>query len=228
MIRLVVAQLAADSPPGLLLPWARRRGFIIDIVRADLGEPLPQVRDAGALVVVGSDASLRHTWLSWLAPTRAWVAEALATDIPVLGIGLGAQIMASVLGAEIEPAPTPEVGLVRVMSDDPSIATGPWLGYNEDTIVMPTAPWTTAFNDRGTQAFCTGPHLGLQFHAHATPDMVRGWERNGRFPVPPDLADDLSERIVTVASHTRALFSGWATRAGLDAPTAPLPLAVGG
>ncbi len=227
MSRIIVAQLAAASPPGLLLPWARGRGLVVDVVRPDLDEPLPPVRETSGIVVVGADASVRHTWLSWLAPTRAWIAEALATDVPVLGIGFGAQLMASVLGAEIAPAPTPEVGFVRVESEDPAIASGPWLGYNEDTIVLPTAPWTTAFNAHGTQAFRTGPHVGVQFQAHATPDIVRGWARDGRFAVPAELADDASEVIAVIARNARALFSGWATHAGIDVRPAAEPVGVG-
>lgn len=224
MSRLVIAQLTAGSPPGLLLPWARSRGLVVDVVRPDLGEDLPVPHAAGGLVLIGSDASIRDGWLSGLAPARAWAAEALATDVPLLGIGLGAQVMASVLGADLVPAPAPEVGLTRIYSDDDRVPSGPWLTYNEDSLVLPSAPWTRAYNDRGTQAFRTGPHLGLQFQAHATPDMVRGWALDGRFDVPPGLADALSERIVTVARNARALFSSWATEAGLDRGPAGTPV----
>lgn len=228
MSRLVVAQLAATSPPGLLLPWARGRGLVVDVVRPDLGEPLPPVLGAGGLVLVGADASVRDTWQSWLAPAREWAAEALAVDVPLLGIGLGAQIMASVLGADVERAPSPDVGWIRVESEDPAIASGPWLTYTEDTIILPAkTPWTTAFDGSGTQAFATGPHLGVNFHAHATPDIVRGWYREGRFEVPPELADGVSDHIITVARNARALFSGWATRAGLDTAVQPLPVGAG-
>ena len=100
MTRLVVAQLAAGSPPGLLLPWARGRRFAVDLVRPDLGDPLPPIAGADGLVVLGADASVHDAWLSWLGPVRAWTAEALARDVPVLGIALGAQIVAGILGAE--------------------------------------------------------------------------------------------------------------------------------
>lgn len=221
--RLIVAQLAAGSPPGLLRPWSHGRGIDLDVVRADLGEPLPRVADACGIALIGADASVGDDWLSWMAPVRAWAAEALAIDVPLLGIGLGAQLMASVLGAELRRLPEPHVGLVHVASEDPAIASGPWVSYTQDEIAHRGA---TAWDARGTQAFRAGPHLGLHFQAHATPDMVRGWARDGRFAVPDELADDMTERITALAHNARTLFSDWAAGAGLSSATHALPTEV--
>lgn len=222
MSRLVLAQLTATSPPGLLAPWAHRRGTALELVRPDLGETLPPAQEADGVIITGTDASLRDAWLSWLPGVRAWAAEALARDVPVLGIGLGAQIVASILGADVARAPEPEAGWTRVQGDDPGVARGPWLAYGEDMIASPFGPWTTADNDRGTQVFRTGPHMGVQFHAHATPDMVRGWESGGRFAVGADLAAQVSEEIAGLARDAGALFNSWAEQAGLPSGTAEL------
>ena len=211
MTRLVVAQLTSGSPPGLLRPWAVSRGIELEVVRPDLGEPLPAVRSADGLVVLGSDASVRDDWLPGLAAARRWTAEALAVDVPVLGIGLGAQLMAAVLGAVVVREPEPQVGLVRIATADPGVPAGPWVTYTEDAILAP-------------RPLRSGPHLGVEFHAQATPEMVRAWRREGRFPVPADLDERMVDQIMSIASNARALFSGWATYAGIDAGTEPLPV----
>jgi GMP synthase (glutamine-hydrolysing) len=192
MTELVALQLHDDFPPGLLTPWARGRGMELCVVRADRGEPLPSPATAVAVVVLGAPGSLREEGppSSGLAPLREWTAEALARDVPVLGIGFGAQVIAAILGAEIGLAVLPEPAEAVVVTDVPWLAPGPWPMRSRDFVVLPPTIPVLAYNGHGVQAFAVGPHIGVRFHPEA---------------VTADRAGD-----------ARALFDGWAAGAGLD------------
>jgi GMP synthase-like glutamine amidotransferase len=214
MTRLLVAQLSPSRPPGLLALWARDRGIVTDVIAVFRGETLPAPTEADGVVVLGAPVSVHNDAVVWAPAVRAWIAHALARDVPVLAIGYGARVMASVLGGEVEAAPRPETGWTRIVTDHPALSEGPWIACAQETIVMPDARFTVAFNGYGTQAFASGPHLGVLFHPEATPLSVAGW---AELPTPPSMLP-----ISLATRSARALFSGWATAAGIDAGTAEL------
>jgi len=217
--RLLVVQLS-DASCGLLLPWARGRGWEVEHVRPDLGEPLPALAGMDGLAVLGADTPADDR--RWMPAVRHRVAEALATDVPVLGIALGAQVMASILGAEIVPDAHPFCGWTSLAGGDPEIPGGPWLAHGAGTVLLPETLRPAALDARGVQAFRTGPHLGLIFHAHATPATVRAWERGARLPVPPELVAQATRQAPVTAHNARRLLTAWAAGAGLERHPAPL------
>src|SRR5438105_12735775 len=63
------------------------------------------------LVVLGGPMNVDETQrYPFLADERRWIRAALDAQLPVLGICLGAQLLASTLGAEVRPRPTKEIG----------------------------------------------------------------------------------------------------------------------
>jgi GMP synthase-like glutamine amidotransferase len=209
--RLLIAQPSPSRPPGLLLPWARDRGIVADVVALFRGDRLPPPTEADGIVVLGAPVSVNNADVAWAATLRAWVAHALAVDVPVLGIGYGARVMASVLGGEVVDAPRAETGWIRIVTAHPALADGPWIACARETILMPEAHFTVAFNGFGTQAFTSGPHLGVLFHPEATPDVAAGWSELGQ---PPSMLP-----VSLAVRAARALFSGWATAAGIEEST---------
>jgi GMP synthase-like glutamine amidotransferase len=194
----VVLQTRPGAASGSLLPWAASRGLRLDIVRVDLGEPLPEPRELDFAVALGSDASLVASGGGWIADELEWLRAADAADVPVIGIGFGAQALAVALGARVYRLPEPESGWIEVETADPHrVPAGPWPTWHEDGFELPPLAYELARNARGVQAFCHRHHLAVQFHPEAA-----------------------------AAADAHALFDGFAARAGLRlarARPAPAP-----
>jgi len=119
--RLLVIEHELDAPAGLLGPWARARGLTLSTVHLGGGDRLPaRLPEAAGLVVLGSEQTAFDDGVPWLAAELDLVCQALADGIPVLGICFGGQMLAAVLGGDVERAPEPELGWYTVTSSEPS------------------------------------------------------------------------------------------------------------
>ncbi|MEJ5944587.1 type 1 glutamine amidotransferase [Pseudokineococcus basanitobsidens] len=121
-LRVLVVQHEDGCPPALLADALVALGAVVDVVRPDLGLPLPTSlgrrgpgRPAGghdALVVLGGSAAADDdaAW-PWLPAVRGLLAACAADGTPVLGVCLGAQLLAAATGGRTGPAPSgPEHG----------------------------------------------------------------------------------------------------------------------
>jgi GMP synthase-like glutamine amidotransferase len=113
----------------------------------------------------------------YLADEARLLQEAVDSGVPVLGICFGAQLLARVLGGDVQPIPGgPEIGWIRVDSDDHALVNpGPWLIWHFDMIIPPPGADDVAHSPGGTQVFTCGPHVGVQFHPEATVWSVTQW-----------------------------------------------------
>ena len=140
------------------------------------GAPVPPLDEVEQLVVMGgpmgADDDLEHPFL---AEERRLLATATAAGVPVLGVCLGAQLLAVALGAEVRRGPAPEIGpgsvrltaeaagdaLFGVVGDDRL----PVLHWHGDTFDLPDGAVHLAFSARyPSQAFRVRNAYGLQFH----------------------------------------------------------------
>ena len=122
----------------------------------------------------------------WLVAERRWVAAAVEAGRPVLGICLGAQVLAAALGAAVTTGPAPEIGLgdVAVCPDgrhDPllgpegdRLAVVHWHG---DTFALPPGARRLASSEAyENQAFRVGDRVwGLQFHLEVDDEVAAAW-----------------------------------------------------
>ncbi|WP_448070967.1 type 1 glutamine amidotransferase [Georgenia yuyongxinii] len=115
--RLTVIQHDPDVPLGRFAAWLEGAAEV-HVVQAWLA-PLPGVAALGdGLLVLGGRTNTYDDQRSpWIPATRALLADAVARDVPVLGICLGHQMLAAALGGRVEVGAPPgrEAGLVRVM-----------------------------------------------------------------------------------------------------------------
>jgi GMP synthase-like glutamine amidotransferase len=202
--RALVLQHGESSPPGLLNDWAETRGIALEIHRTDLQQQLP-VPDSYAFVAsLGSKHNPGDLHIDAVRAERIFLEQAVDNDTPVLGLCFGGQMLAAVLGGQVEPAPEPELGWYEVTSRDPHLVpSGPWLQWHFDRFILPAGVTALAESTVGAQAFVCGPHLGVQFHPESTIAIVRRWA----------LADQ------TVSRHW-ASPTGWSA-SSVDATTRP-------
>ena len=152
----------------------------------EVPRPLPLAQAAG-LVVMGGPMSVHNVdQYPFLAAEVAWLQEAVAQQLPTLGICLGAQLLAKAMGARVYPSGTKEIGWYRLdvlpaAGEDrlfagcqPSETVFQWHG---DTFDLPPGALPLAQGAAcRQQAFRAGPSAwGLQFHVEMTPEMLDLW-----------------------------------------------------
>ena len=162
------------------------------------GTPQPPSAYDAILVFGGSMHPNQDADHSWLEREAEFLAEAVAGDVPVLGVCLGAQMLARAAGAWVGPASAPEVGWFEIEltpegRGDPVLGTLPprteafqWHHY---TYAVPEGGTELARSEANTQAFRVGrAGWGIQFHAEVTLPMLEAWvaEEAAELPGAPD------------------------------------------
>ena len=126
-IQIAIIQHVDHEGPGLILRWAEEQNASYDLYHPADNALLPDWRKLSGkrslLIVLGGPMNTTDN-LDWLKQERALMNNCLAHGVAVLGICLGAQQLATTLGAEVLPAPYKEVGwapIVRTSSIIPGI-----------------------------------------------------------------------------------------------------------
>lgn len=167
------------------------QGFDVQVVEPWKGETLPQLsgEEAGVMVMGGPQmisvaGPENHPYL---LDELVFIEQTLARDIPMVGVCLGSQMIAKVLGAKVDFHPQRHIA----MGFYPIKATaeGKQLGLADDMMVLNgnaqnwDIPSGTTFlaasdgdNPHPNQAFSTGKTLALQFHPEVTRPILDQWQ----------------------------------------------------
>jgi GMP synthase (glutamine-hydrolysing) len=227
---LLVLQHIACEPPAAFEDELRSRGLDVLRVELDEGDALPDWRDFPAIVVMGGPmGAYDEAEHDWLAPEKRLLREAVEGGVPVWGVCLGAQLLASALGARVYRGERPEVGVLPVeltaeAADDPVFAAAPAsfpaLQWHGDTFDLPEDATLLARSAAyPNQAFRIGASYGLQFHIEVPLSLATDW---GEVPayaqslestLGPGALDDLLAAVADQENVTvplaRALFGRW-------------------
>ena len=184
-MRVRVIQHAEFERSGLIAVWAEERGHELAVTSA-WNDDFPDSRDADLLVVLGGPmGALDEAGFPWLTTERRFIAETIAEGRPVLGVCLGAQIVATVIGGSVrrnreteigwyEVLRTPEAAASALFTSWPaSVVVGHWHG---DTFELPQGmkPVLSSAACRN-QAFVFDERVvGLQFHLEWTTELLVG------------------------------------------------------
>jgi GMP synthase (glutamine-hydrolysing) len=163
----------------------------VQLVERDLrrGEPLPDLGEVDGILSFGGEQSDRYPYL--VAEVEL-LREAVAREVPVLGVCLGGQLLAHALGGEVTRMPRRMVEWAPVRrlphGDDDTLARDlpspfPALHWNEDSFTVPEGGVELVERaGPGGEAFRFGPCAwGVQFHCEADPVALEGWYE--RFPL---------------------------------------------
>jgi GMP synthase (glutamine-hydrolysing) len=190
MKKLLVLQHVAHELLGTLNPLLKRSGFRIRYVNfARHPDAQPSLDGYDGLIILGGPMSANDSGrLGYLSVEMKLIEEALIREMPVLGICLGAQLIAKTLGAAIYPNREKEIGWYDVSPTDAAgcdplltelQATEKLFQWHGETFDIPKSTCHLAFSPRcANQAFRYGSKVyGFQFHLEVDEAMIHRWLR---------------------------------------------------
>ena len=184
MKRLHYCQHVSFEGLGSIATWAEAAGFQISGTRFYRNDPLPVVDDLEWLVIMGGPMNIyEEATHPWLRDEKKIIHQAIERGKTVLGICLGAQLIADVLGAAVKANRNREIGWfpiykttaaekVRVAAALPDGL--PVLHWHGDTFDLPGGAVHLAKSEACEhQGFVLNQRVvGLQFHLEATPQSL--------------------------------------------------------
>lgn len=166
---------------GLIEPWAKERGVTPTVTRFHRGERPP--RETDFLVVMGGPMSVtEEDKYPWLVEEKEFLRRHIHAGKPVLGICLGAQLIASALGARVFPNREKEIGWFPIELTEAGEQSGYFLPetpftafhWHGDTFEIPKGAELLAHSEGcAHQAFSIHRALGLQFHLEMSTSDIR-------------------------------------------------------
>jgi GMP synthase (glutamine-hydrolysing) len=164
------------------------RGIEFEYVDADALEAIDPAEGRPLIVLGGPMGVYERDRHPFLAREIDLVREHLAREVPVLGICLGAQVLAAAAGADVYAGGNgKEIGWAEVELTDAGAADPIWAGFprrfttfhwHGDTFDLPPGAELLARTDRYPQAFRLGDRAyGVQFHPEVVPEALASWIR---------------------------------------------------
>jgi GMP synthase-like glutamine amidotransferase len=185
-MRVLVFRHVPFEHLGLIAPALEVNGIeweYVDLFRAP-DAPIP-LDGAAGLISMGGPMSANDD-LPYLRRELDAIEQAVRAGKPVLGICLGAQMIAKASGAKVYRNPVKEIGWAPVRWTEASRSDPVFAGLTEPETVLhwhgetfdlpPGAKWLASSDACRNQAFCLGTGVyGLQFHLEVTPEMIVAW-----------------------------------------------------
>jgi GMP synthase-like glutamine amidotransferase len=171
---------------GSIEPWLLANGAHVSMTRLFERPILPPIDDVDVLVVMGGPMSANDdAEYPWLEPEWRFIRQAIEREKAVLGVCLGAQLIARAMGARVYPNPEREIGWWPIVGMSPAADMPKWASAGAETTVFHWHGETFDLPPGGTalarsagcelQAFQLGKRvIGIQFHLETTPSLVQG------------------------------------------------------
>ena len=208
-----------EGPAGIA-DWANARGHALTLTPVYSGGALPDPAGFDWLVVMGGPMGVQDDIeYPWMAPEKRLIGEAIAAGKNVIGICLGAQLIAAALGARVYRNPEKEIGWFPIEFTDagqsspivgflpPRIQVFHWHG---DTFDLPPGAVHLARSDVCEQQvfLYDGRVLGLQCHLESTPRSVADIVANCADELQPAASVQSAQRLLSADADDYALING--------------------
>lgn len=184
----MVIQHVAHEGLGTIGPALFRAGLEVEFLRIYENANIPMTADGySALIVLGGPMGVYETGAyPFMEKEVKLISSALKMRLPILGICLGAQLLAKAAGAEVYKGSAKEIGWYDVElseegSDDPLFLGMPFrfkvFQWHGDTFDVPEGGIRLASSELfPNQVIKVGPNAyGFQFHLEVTEEMIKDW-----------------------------------------------------
>lgn len=186
-MNVVIIKHVENEGPGLIEYVLSETKIPYEILNLEVSSSLPPIDHFTHLILLGGPMNVyEEERYPFLKKEDLLIKEAIQRGRIILGICLGAQLIAKALGARVYKAPVKEIGWFEVeLTEDGSRSTlfshfpknFPVFQWHEDTFELPRGAKLLATSSLVPhQAFNYGREVyGLQFHLEVTEEMVREW-----------------------------------------------------
>jgi GMP synthase (glutamine-hydrolysing) len=185
-MRLLTIIHETDAGPGVFLDVLADSGATVDTWIPPEQADAPAADAYDAILCFGGSAhpDQVHEY-PWLTTEERFLADGLRARVPMLGVCLGAELIAAAEGAGVRRIPRPEIGWYEVTLTSAGLAD-PVLGsvgrsfsaleWHSYEAVLPARATALARSDSSLQAYRIGGHAwGIQFHAEVTAADFHHW-----------------------------------------------------
>ena len=161
----------------------------IDVVRAHADETLPDARSYAGAIVTGSPAMVSER-LAWSEATADWLRGAIASELPILGVCYGHQLLAHALGGRVDyHANGREIGTVAIerlpaangdaLLGDAPVQFQAHASHRQSVLDLPAGAVVLASSahDPNHAVRYASRAWGLQFHPEFSVEIMRGYLR---------------------------------------------------
>ena len=233
---------------GSIESWLHHAGYQVTATRFYDSTELPEPADADLVVAMGGPMSVNdEQQYPWLAAEKRFIRAAIELGRPVLGVCLGAQLIASACGAAVYPNKVKEIGWLPIQGVPPATGSDgrdgdgdagaeqpatfrfpPFLEvfhWHGDTFDLPEGAVRLARSNAAlNQAFQLGDSvIGMQFHLDTTPDGARALVEHCRAELVPSMYVQAEQRILSAEPAKYRTLNGWMDKVltfitGIDPP----------
>lgn len=180
--------------PGMIADYLKENNISLDSINLYENQPLPDINCVDYLIVMGGPMDINdEEQYPWLKEEKALISKIIEAGKPIMGICLGAQLIANELGASVYPAEDHEIGWYPITFTDEAKehqATASWeenptvFHWHSNTFDLPRGAihWAST-NSCPNQAFIVNENIiGLQFHLEiARPQVQKMIDNWGRY-----------------------------------------------
>jgi len=191
-MRVHFIQHVSFENPGNLVDWAKEENHITSFTKIDEAPVFPDVQAFDMLIIMGGPMGVyEEDKYDWLKPEKEFIRAAIDAGKKVLGICLGSQLVAEVLGSKVYPHTEKEIGWWPVYKVENEL-TMPvtknlpdnFVAYHwhGDTFDLPEGA-VQLFSTKACiqQGFLWGKNVAtMQFHPEATTELVRDMISHGK------------------------------------------------
>ncbi|MGB8455882.1 MAG: type 1 glutamine amidotransferase [Anaerocolumna sp.] len=209
-MRLHYLQHVPFENPGSIIVWAEENGHVITNTKFYNNEPLPKQEEYDWLIIMGGPMNIyEEDKYPWLVREKTFMKEAVDSGKIIIGLCLGGQLIADVIGGRVTKNPYKEIGWFPVRLSKEARSTPLFALFPEQPVVfewhgdtfslLPEDAMLIAENDACShQAFQYKNRVfGFQYHLENTLPVIKGLVENCREELTPDIYIQTEEELLS-------------------------------